>query len=118
MERKDIHHLMFNRTAHESSRIAKNLRQHPSLQFMGERSVHEELHENCPAVPLLGNHALLIVQREFIPDKNKLKSVDNLLKAIEISAHHPRTHVLEKSLAQLAIWSIEEQIPYLKEMGY
>lgn len=112
------HHILHTEAQWNSSPLSKRLRENPSLQIKLPMPNHVELHKNAPHVPLLGPHALLLVAKEFEPEHNHQRSIDSLLRAIEKSAHHPRAHVLEKSLAQLAIWSIEEQIPYLDLRRY
>lgn len=115
---RDVHHILHTENQWNASRVSKSLRQEPSLQIRLDRERHEELHANAPTVPLLGAHALMSVRRDFEPSHNHQKAIDSLLFAIEKAGKHPRAHVLETSLAQLAIWSIEEQIPYLDLKRY
>jgi len=116
--RRDNHHILNIASQWESTSAAKSLRQEPSLQVRLDREQHELIHRECPPIPLLGHHALMQVRRDFEPHHNHQKAIDSLLRSIEKAGQHPKAHVLETSLAQLAIWSIEEQIPYLELRRY
>jgi hypothetical protein len=110
------HHLAFSRHEWSLRPEAKRIRQTPSLIPSLPFAVHNRLHRACPPVPLLGFHALQIVQREFRPTGDTLETMDNLLFAIEASANSPRTHEIERGVAHLAIAAIELQRPFLLEV--
>jgi hypothetical protein len=42
--------------------------------------------------------------------------MDNLMLAIEKAGNHPRAHIVEKKLAELAVWAIDLQRPFIAEM--
>ena len=79
------------------------------------RQLHERIHRECPAVPLLGYYALVRTLRDFEPNPNPLKSMDSLMLAIEGSTEHPRVHPIEKQLGLLAVQAIDTQRPYIRE---
>lgn len=111
----DGHHIFNTKGQWTSSAEAASLRNQPSLIPKIDREVHNELHANCPAVPLLGYHALMRVNKEFYPQRNTLDSIDDLLLAINSAAKHEKAHHIERSLAQLAAHAIELQIPFIRE---
>lgn len=111
--RRDNHHIIFNRQEWSLRNDARSIREHPSLIVNMERSLHEEIHASCPAVPLLGHAALQIVRANWTPDNNHLRSMDNLLFAIDSVSVHPRAHPIEKALAQLVSQAVELQRPYV-----
>jgi len=108
------HHLLFERTAWESRTDATKLRQQNTLIPILERSLHDELHDNCPVVPLLGSRALLAIRNDFRPGNNTMDSIERLLMAIERSTRLPDLHTIERQMAQLAIQAIEIESYYIK----
>lgn len=92
---------------------ATKLRGIPSLIPTIDREVHEELHRECPPVPLLGAHALRGVLNRFTPTNDVLRDMDGLMSAIEQSTRDYRFHPIERELAGLAIEAIDLQRPYI-----
>ena len=113
-ERKG-HHIVHTAKEWELRPEARRIRQTPTLIVPIERSLHEEIHHNCPAVPLLGYHALLAVNSSFEEGNTALESMDNLMLAIEKAGNHPKAHLIEKKLAELAVWAIDLQRPFITE---
>lgn len=110
----DHHHVMFDKKSWESRTESKHLRYNHSLIIPIDRQVHNELHRDIPIVPLLGYHALKQVNKLYEPEGDPLKDIDKLMLSIEESSHHPRSHAIETHLAELAIWAIDLQRPYIK----
>lgn len=108
------HHILFERTMWESRADATKLRQNHTLIPTLEIPLHDELHDNCPVVPLLGSRALLAIRNDFRPGRNTMESIDRLLMAIERSTKLPNLHQIEKQMAQLAIMAIEAERFYIK----
>lgn len=111
----DCHHILHNREEWSLRNDALFLRETPSLIPALERSVHDEIHETCPPVPLLGCYALAIIRREFEPTPDTIETMENLMFAIEEAGRHPKAHPLEKDLGQLAIEAVRLQIPDIRE---
>lgn len=112
---RNIHHPIHNKQEWTLRPEAEYIREHPTLLFPMEVPLHNELHGNCPAVPLLGVYALKHIARNWEPDRDKLQSLGNLQAAIEQAGEHPRAHPIEKQLGDLAIHAIDLQKPYLRE---
>lgn len=112
---RDRHHLLNNRQEWRLRPEALKLREHPSLVPTIERRVHEDLHAHCPAVPLLGYHTLVRVNKLWYPQRNTLQSMDELVYAIDEATQHPQTHEIERGVAKLAIQAIELQRPFIEE---
>jgi len=110
----DKHHLLSTRAAWTSHPDGKWLREQPSLIRTLERDVHETIHKECPAVPLLGYQALHIVRGLYEPRETVLGSIDALTMAIQQAEHARGMHHIDSRLCQLAIQAIRLQIPYLK----
>ena len=110
---RDDHHILHNRQEWELRPNAKRLRQTPSLIARLERPLHDEIHRECPPVPLLGHYALERTVRLFEAGSTTLESMDNLMLAIEQSSQHPKAHDIEKHLAELAVWAIDLQRPFI-----
>lgn len=116
MFEKHGHHIIHHKAEWSLRPEAKAIRETPSLIVPMERSLHNEIHSNVPAVPLLGYHALMRTSSNFEPIRgDSLKTIENLMAAIETSASHPKAHVIEKHLADLAIWAIDLQRPFIGE---
>lgn len=114
MERRDRHHLLNPAREWTLRPESKKLRESQGLIIPIDRAVHEEIHTNCPPVPLLGFHALRRTVREFQPHPDHLISIDNLMFAIESASRHPSSHRIESELAMLAVQAIDLQRGYLR----
>lgn len=115
MDKLDRDHVFWTEPHWTSSKTANRLRSTPSLIINTPRPIHELRHAETPPVPLLGHHAIVSVLKRYYPGSTPIKSVDNLLNAIEASAEHPRVHEIERNLADLAVWAIELGKPYWRE---
>jgi len=116
MERKprtDKDHLLWTESHWSSTPDAQALRTTPSLIVELDRDDHEEKHRTVPPVPLLGHYAIRRTLNVYEPGRNPVESLDNLLSAIEQSANHPKAHIIEKHLAELAIWALDLQHPFV-----
>lgn len=111
---RDSHHVLWPRQEYTLRPEAKKLRESQGLVPKIDRSLHDEIHRNCPPVPLLGFHALQRTLREFQPHPDTLISMDNLMFAIEISGKHPKAHDIERELAALAVQAIDLQREFLR----
>lgn len=114
MERRDKHHLLHPAREWSLRPESKRLRESQGLVIAIDRSVHDEIHANCPPVPLLGFHALQRVVREFQPHPDHLISIDNLMFSMEAAARHPKSHPIESDLAMLALQAVDLQRGYLR----
>jgi len=110
----DRHHILFNRQEWRLRPQAQELREHPSLVPSLDRDVHEELHAACPAVPLLGYNALSKVAKNWYPQRDTLRSMDELMYAIGQAAKHPLMHDIERDQAHLTIEAIHIQKPFVE----
>jgi hypothetical protein len=114
MERRDRHHLLNPAKEWSLRPDAKSLRGSQGLVPLIDRELHEQIHRECPAVPLLGFYALQRTLREFQPHPSTLTSVDNLMFAIELSTKHPKAHQVEIDLAMLSVQALDLQRGYLR----
>ena len=113
MER-DNHHILHYRREWDVRPEGQKIRATPSLIPRMERSVHNELHRECPPVPALGYHALQRVAHDFIPKGDTREDIDRLILSIERAGNHPKTHAIERDMGQLTIQAIEMQKPFLE----
>ena len=111
---RDSHHILNNRVEWTARPEAKKLRESQGLVPKIDRELHDEIHRNCPPVPLLGFYALKRTLREFQPHPDTLISMDNLMFAIEIAGGNPKAHNIEKELASLAVQAIDLQRAFLR----
>lgn len=106
----DRHHILNTRnhwTATKESRILRN-----SYVYKLDRSIHEDIHQYCPPVPLLGYHALTSVLGNVRPNGDPVRDLDELSSAIELSTKHHKVHPIEKQLGDIAIQAIRLQVPF------
>ena len=111
----DRHHVLFNKREWESRPQYKELRQNPGLIVPMDRDIHNELHRSLAHVPVLGYHAIMAVNKEFYRGRTHLETLDNLMFAIESLENHPRLPDLDKSLANIALQSLDIQKPFIIE---
>lgn len=112
----DRHHILHHKQEWTLREKAELLRESPPLIPSIPREVHNEIHANCPPVPLLGYHALARTLSSYVPLwGDTLGSMDNLMFAMEEAQSHPRAHAIERDLAELAIQAVDLQRPYIRE---
>lgn len=111
----DGHHILHSKRSWSMYAESLQMRENHTLIPKIDRDTHEALHRACPPVPLLGYHALQRTIRLWTPDEDTLKSVDNLMFAIEEASWHPKSHPIESALAELAIQAIDLQKPFIRE---
>jgi hypothetical protein len=109
------HHILHEAWAWNSNIRAKELRDTRSLIPRIPRDVHDELHEACPHVPILGSYALAATVKHFEPTGDTMRDMDGVMSAIERASRHPRAHMIERDLAGLAIEAIDLQRPYIRK---
>lgn len=115
MERIDRDHIFWTEPHWRSTKEAAALRSTPSLIIPLYRDVHEEKHKNTPPVPLLGFHTLRRTLQIYEPGSTPIQSLDNVMLAIEQAANNPNAHIIEKHMAELAIWALDLQHPFIAE---
>lgn len=111
---RDKHHILHSRQEWRLRSESRQLREHPSLVPTIDRELHNEIHRECPPVPLLGYHALRSTLELWTPRRDTLQSIDNLLFAISETNRHPRAHPIERELGMLAMEAIELQKPFIR----
>lgn len=112
--RQDKHHILHNRIEWSARPESLALRESPPLVPLIDRDVHDEIHRIAPAVPALGIYALKMINRLYVPEPSTIKSIDNLLMAIDTAANHRRAHRIERIMADCAIDAIEIQRAILR----
>lgn len=110
------HHILHHRKQHEATPDNHWLRTR-AIGMVARMAIdpHDELHANCPGVPPLDIWTAQRVRRLYEPDRNPLIGIVNYMKAVEEAIKHPKTHDIEKNLAELAVWAVELQLPYIRE---
>lgn len=107
---EDRHHLLHTRAQWTSSKGAEKLRETPELIVTIDRRLHEYIHRNSTAIPLLGHYALDYVNSKFRPvEGDTLASLDSLMDTIESSTTHWKAHPIERGLGELAVRALEIQ---------
>lgn len=114
-EQFDKHHIVHTEAHWAASTLGKAIRNDPSLIAKTRRENHEELHRAVPAVPLINYYTMQRTLKYYEPQDNPLESAEALMTAIEQAANHPKAHIIEKHLAELAVWAIDLQRPFLTE---
>jgi len=113
------HHLIFNRQEWNLRPAGMYIREQPSLIHSLDQDEHRALHAACPAIPLLGYHALNRTAKLFIPGSTTVQSIDNLSFAIDKAHKDRHTHHIERAVGELAIEALQLQKPFIQEAwGY
>lgn len=110
------HHVLFEAKLWQAHDVNKQLRNKPGLIIPIRHDVHDELHKEIacqPVPPYRQGQAVLGIYRDN-PDDH-IKSVYNLMRAFEIATLHPRVREAERSIGQLAIHTLEMQLPFIRE---
>jgi len=110
------HHIWHHRKQHEATPDNEWIRNR-ALGMIALMSIdtHDALHKECPPVPPLDIFTAARVRRLYQPHPNPLIAIDNMSRAIEDAAEHPRAHQLQIELADLSIRAIRLQIPFIKD---
>lgn len=112
----DGHHVLNYRREWTLRPQAETIRENPWLIAPIDREVHDELHRECPPVPLLGYHALLRVANDFRPRPgDHLGSMDELIMSIDRAIQHPKTKPIEAELGMLTMRAVELQKPFIRQ---
>ena len=105
------HHSVFERVAWSSSNEALRIRNSIITPF--PVGLHQELHRECPPVPLIDHTSLVQAERAFRPASDTLLSIDRLIGAIEATTK--RGHPISQEIGQLAMEALELQRPFIQE---
>ena len=111
----DRHHILHTRVDWEARKESGLLRRMNSLIVPIDRLSHNEIHKECPSVPVLGHYAVLRTLRDYLPGNDAMESIDNLLFSMEDAIDHPRMHPLERTLGELTMQAIELQRPFIQD---
>jgi hypothetical protein len=112
------HHVLFEKSPWLSGKKddpRKRLRQMPGLVVPIVQPFHDELHKEVKAVtyPNYGlGQAILSIYRDN-PDDH-MRSIDNLVEAIQQAIEQPRVRTLEYQTGDLMISQIYAQIPHIR----
>lgn len=112
---KNRHHIIHPRRPHTIYEESKQLRNSRLLIPRLDKDIHEELHQNCPEVPLLGYVALkrTLIAFNSTFAHSSLEAVDNLQFSIDRATKHEG--YVQRELGELAIYSLDMQKQYLEE---
>lgn len=110
------HHILFPRRLHEAHPDTKELRRQPllipTLRVIG----HTALHDEVALVPPLDRFMANRVLNDFEPVRGDyIASMEELMRSIERAIKHPRSQEIERMNAEVAIYAIESQIPFVRE---
>ena len=110
----NCHHIFHTGHCWKKSNEARKLRNQPDFKPMMEVPVHDRIHIECPAVNVLSRDILRIVQAEFEPTGDTLRSLDKLLCIINSSLSNKNVRQSDRVKAQFSINALERQFYYLK----
>ena len=109
------HHVAHGRQEWRLRPESRRIREHPRMMTLMDIDSHQALHDNCPAIPLLGFHAMRKVASLWTPGDDVFESISNLQFAIEGAMRQPKMHPLERQLGALMIEIVGLQVPYIRE---
>ena len=116
MERvqSNIHHIHNTRASHNSNPASAKIRRQLGQMARLYYDSHIELHQNCPAVPVLPHHLAASVLKLYVPHGDPLVGMDNYVSAVQEATKSPRLHRIELELAELNIEAVMAQRPYIR----
>lgn len=110
----DRHHVIHTRNDWNIYPEGRHIRE--SILVTMEKTDHVDLHHECSPVPSLSYHVLKRTAGLYVPDQTSpLRSMEALMGAIEEAAKHPRAHEIERQRANLAVWAIDLQRPFIAD---
>lgn len=110
----EYHHILHHRTLHETHKDSRTLRRSLGMIALLDHDSHDELHRACPGVPPLDIYMAQRVKGLYVPHADPLVGIDRLTSAIELASKHPRSHYIERGLANLTIEAVRLQIPFIQ----
>lgn len=112
------HHVLFYGAQWEAMVATNALRKMRGLQTgPNRREPHDRLHRHIEHVPALSQYMAGNALSNYIDTPgDTLRSMDSLMKAIELAQKHPRATPVEIALADLTIQAVDLQRPYVREM--
>lgn len=116
-DRRERHHILFNRRVWSSTDDLAELRGDPRLIVPLDHDTHQELHENVSHVPPLSLHvarASLRLFEDFESNGDYMKSVEHLQTSIEQAIRHPKSDRIEREVGSLAVYALDLQKPYIE----
>lgn len=114
------HHTQFYRSMHECMPDLQHIRQDHRLIVPMDLDAHSELHKEVIMVPPLSHfiaQGALRLFEDMYDAYDPVTNLQNYMDAIERAAEAPHICEMEKSVAELAVWACEKQIPYIQD-GY
>lgn len=111
----DRHHILTPGKEWELRPESEYLRQHPSLVARIGRVAHSNLHAEVPCVPLLPYNILVKTARDYQSESCPLKSVESLMRTIEVSTALTHPHDIEQEMAQLTMRALDLQRPFIAD---
>lgn len=111
----NIHHPVFDRAKHNADKNGAEIRKRILVPMYV--TAHRLLHEECPAVPVPNQHALLRVARDFRPHRHDspTSKISQLADLYSREAEHPRAHEIEAEVLMLSARALRLQIPYIED---
>lgn len=116
----NLHHTQFYRAQHESMAVTKEIRRDHRLIVPMWLDPHEELHDNVEMVPAVSvhiAHRALTLFNEKGDAHDPIKNLQNYMRSLDTAAEHPRASLLEREIADAAVWACEQQIIFIQD-GY
>lgn len=113
MENK--HHILHERAAWTANKDNLKLRNSLGLVATMDIYAHRELHRQCPSVPPLSTYLASLARMGYMPHPDPMRAMDNFMFAVQEASKHPRTHRIDRSLAQLTIGAVELQRPFVRD---
>jgi hypothetical protein len=108
------HHILFDRAPWESQIETRRIRQNHHLIIPMDEEIEGMIHKQIVTVPLLDRYTARFVSRDFNPHPTYLGSINRLMSSIEAGVRCQKATQLQRSVAELTVAAIEQQIPLIK----
>ena len=115
MERYELHHVCYSRHLWVAQESTKRLRSVSGLLVHLDHARHLELHRGAEIVPVPGFRMGERIEREFSPvRKDPVRTVENLIQAIEVANDRPTVPELDRYLGSLLIDNLFYQLDFIQ----
>lgn len=110
------HHILFDKRSYEATNDLLELRRDPRLIVPLDHDTHRELHQSVSHVPPLSRYIARSALYNFLQfdyTDDGVEAIDQLQLSIDRALKHPRADVIEKSVGNAALLSLELQKPFI-----
>lgn len=110
------HHILHHGRQHEANKDNKWLRNNGlGMIALLEPDAHRALHIECPSVPPLDVWSAQRARSVFKGHHDPNLAIIDYMRSVEHAIRSPKSHHIERAVAQLVIHAVDLQRPFIRE---